>query len=155
MANVKPIPDGYTSITPYLILTGADRAIDFYKKAFGATELFRMSGPDGRVGHAELQIGNARVMLADEALAQGNSSAQTLGGTPVSILLYVEKCDAVFQQSVDAGAKVVREMKGQFYGDRMGTVQDPFGMIWHIATHVEDVTPEEMERRSKDQHAGA
>lgn len=155
MAKVKPIPDGYTSITPYLILTGADRAIDFYKKAFGATELFRMSGPDGRVGHAELQIGNARVMLADEALAQGNSSAQTLGGTPVSILLYVEKCDAVFQQSVDAGAKVVREMKGQFYGDRMGTVQDPFGMIWHIATHVEDVTPEEMERRSKDQHAGA
>ena len=152
MANtVKPIPDGYTTVTPYLIVRGADRAIEFYKKAFGATELFRMQHENGLVGHAEIQIGNARIMLADE---QGpHKSPQTLGGSPIGILLYVNNSDATFAQSVDAGAKVVREVADQFYGDRTGGVEDPFGFTWYISTHVEDVAADELERRARMQHA--
>lgn len=153
MANtVRPIPDGYTTVTPYLVVRGADRAIDFYKKAFGAKELFRME-EKGRIGHAEIQIGNARIMLADEVPEAGYKSAQTLGGSPVSLLLYVENCDVSFAQAVAAGAKVTREVQNQFYGDRMGGVQDPFGLTWYISTHVEDVSAEELDRRAKQQHA--
>jgi PhnB protein len=148
---VKPIPDGYTSVTPYLIVRGAEHAIEFYKKAFGATELFRMKNESGGIGHAELQIGDARIMLADETPEQ--KSPQTLGGSPIGLLLYVEDCDTTFKQSVNAGAKTVREPADQFYGDRTGGVRDPFGFLWYIATHVEDVSADEMERRAKKQHA--
>lgn len=146
---VKPIPDGYHTVTPYLIVEGAADAIDFYKKAFDATELFRMTGPDGRVGHAEIQIGNSRVMLADEFPGRGIRGPKTIGGSPVSILLYLEDVDTVFNRAVAAGAKVARPVANQFYGDRSGCVEDPFGHNWHIATHVEDVPADEMERRAQ------
>ena len=148
MSSPKPIPAGYHSVTPYLIVKDAAGAIDFYKAAFGATECFRMTQPDGRVGHAEIKIGDSVVMLADEFPERGALSAQTLGGTPVSILLYVENVDRVTQQAVAAGAKLARPVADQFYGDRLGTVTDPFGLQWHISTHKEDVSPEEMRRRA-------
>jgi PhnB protein len=142
---VKHIPEGYHSITPYLIFKGAAAAIDFYKKAFGATELFRMPDTSGkRVGHAELKIGDSHIMLADESPEMGYLSPQTLGGTPVSILLYVEDVDSTVPRAVAAGAKLVRPIKDQFYGDRSGTLQDPFGHVWTIATHIKDVSAEEM-----------
>jgi PhnB protein len=145
---VKPIPEGYHSITPYLIIKGASAAIDYYKKVFGATERMRMGGPGGTIGHAELVIGDSTVMLADEQPDMGHRSPKTLGGTPVSLVLYVEKVDDVFKRAMDAGAKSVRPLENQFYGDRMGTLEDPFGHLWSVATHVEDVSPEEMERRA-------
>ena len=145
---VKPIPDGYHTVTPYLIVHDAAKALDFYKKALGARELFRMAVPDGRVGHAEMQVGNSRFMLADECPEMGAKSATTLGGTPVSVYLYVEDADASFDRAVTAGATVVHPMKDQFYGDRSGTVADPFGLQWHIATHKEDVAPDELHRRA-------
>jgi PhnB protein len=148
MSTVKPIPEGYHTATPYLIVQGGAKAIEFYKNAFGATEILRMAQPDGKIGHAEIKIGDSTIMLADESPERGSRSPQSLGGTPVSILLYVEKVDAVTQQAVAAGAKVVRPVANQFYGDRTGTVQDPFGHQWHIATHVEDVAPEELKRRA-------
>lgn len=151
-SKVKPIPEGYHTATPYLIVSGAANAIEFYKKAFGATELFRMPQPDGRIGHAEIQIGNSRIMLADEHHEIGAKSPQTIGGSPVSILLYVEDADRVFNQAVVAGAKVVRPLQNQFYGDRMGGITDPFGHAWYIATHVEDVSPEELQKRAAAQH---
>jgi PhnB protein len=152
MANkIKPIPDGYHSLTPYLSLKGAGAAIEFYKKAFGATELMRMPAPGGLVGHAEIKVGDSILMLADEC-PEGNKSPQTLGGTPVSLVLYVEDVDAVFQRAVDAGAKVVREPSNQFYGDRSAGVTDPFGHSWYIHTHVEDLTPEEIGKRAAALH---
>jgi PhnB protein len=144
---VKAIPEGYHTVTPYLIVNGAARALDFYRKAFGAKEQVRMPGPDGKVMHAEIQIGDSKVMLADEFPQMGAKSPQSIGGTPVGICLYVAKVDAVYEQAVAAGAKVERPLQDQFYGDRSGTVIDPFGHKWTIATHIEDVTPAEMEKR--------
>jgi len=146
---VKPIPDGYHTVTPYLIVKGAAAALEFYKKAFGATELMRMASPDGKVGHAEIRIGDSPIMLADEFPEMGALSPQSLGGSPVGILLYVPDVDAMAGQAIAAGATVVRPLKDQFYGDRSGTFTDPFGHKWTIATHKEDLSPEEIERRSK------
>ncbi len=147
-SKVKPIPEGYHTATPYLIIKDAARAIEFYKKAFGATELMRMADPSGRIGHAEIRIGDSPIMLADEVPEMGHRSPQSLGGSPVSILLYVEDVDALFSQAVAAGAKVQRPVQDQFYGDRIGGVTDPFGHVWYIATHKEDVSPEEMRKRA-------
>jgi PhnB protein len=144
---VKPIPDGYHSVTPYLICKGAAQAIEFYKTAFGATELMRMPGPDGRLGHAEIRIGDSAVMLADEFPEMGVRGPQSLGGTSVSLMIYVADVDMVFPQAIRAGGKEVRPLTDQFYGDRSGTLEDPFGHKWTIATHKEDVPPEEMQRR--------
>jgi len=152
---VKPIPDGYHSVTPYLIIGTAAEAIEFYKTAFGAIELMRMPAPGGKIGHAEIKIGDSPIMLADEFPEMGYKSPQTLGGSPVSIMIYVEDVDAVFDQAVGAGAKVQRPVKDQFYGDRMGTLEDPFGHVWHVSTHKEDVSAEEMERRAKAASAAA
>jgi PhnB protein len=146
---VKPIPDGYHSITPYLIVQGAAAAIDFYKKVFGATEVFRVPGPGGKVGHAELQFGDSRIMLADEHPEMGAKAPGSFGGTPVGLMLYVADVDARFNRAVAAGATVNKPLADQFYGDRSGTVTDPFGHQWTIATHTEDVSPEEMDRRMK------
>ena len=147
---VKPIPDGYHSVTPYLIVQGAARAIEFYKKAFGATELLRFPGPGGKIGHAEIRIGDSPIMLADEHPEMQARSPQSLGGTPVGILIYVPNVDAMASQAVAAGAKVMRPVKDQFYGDRSGTFEDPFGHQWTIATHKEDVSVEEMQRRLEE-----
>jgi len=141
-------PEGYHTATPYLIIKDAAQAIEFYKKAFGATEVMRFAQPDGRIGHAEIKIGDSHIMLADEFPEMGARSPQSLGGSPVSILLYVEDVDAQAKQAVAAGAKVVRPVKDQFYGDRSGSFEDPFGHQWHIATHVEDVAPDEMHKRA-------
>jgi PhnB protein len=148
--KVQPIPKGYHTVTPYLIVNGAAKAIEFYKKAFGATEIMRMPGPDGKIGHAEIKIGDSPVMMADENPQMGHKNPKALGSTPVSIVLYVEDADKIFNQAVSAGAKAVRPMKDQFYGDRMGTLEDPFGHVWSIGTHVEDVSPEEMKRRMSE-----
>ncbi len=147
-SRAKPIPEGYHSATPYLIVRDAASAIEFYKKAFGATELMRMADPSGRIGHAEIRIGNSPIMLADEVSEMGYRSPQSLGGSPVSILLYVEDVDAVFSQAIAAGAKVQRPVADQFYGDRIGGVTDPFGHVWYVATHKEDVSPEELRKRA-------
>jgi PhnB protein len=144
--NVRPIPQGYHTATPYLICKDAAAAIEFYKKAFGAQEIMRMPMPGGKIGHAEIKIGDSMIMLADENPEIQAKSPQQLGGTPVSILLYVEKVDNVFKQAVAAGAKAVREPQDQFYGDRSSWVTDPFGHSWYIHTHVKDVTPEEMRK---------
>jgi PhnB protein len=148
---VKPIPEGYHSATPYLIIGGAAKAIEYYKKAFGATELMRFPTPDGKVGHAEIKIGDSQIMLADEYPEMGYKSPQALGGSPVSIMLYVEDVDSVFKRAVAAGGTVKEAVQDKFYGDRGGTLIDPFGHIWHIATHKEDVSLEEMERRARAQ----
>lgn len=153
-STVKPIPEGYHTVTPYLIVKGAARAIDFYARAFGAKELFRMAQPDGRVGHAELQIGDSRVMLADEYPEIGAKSPQAYGGSAVTIHLYVPDVDAVVERAVAAGAQLTRPVADQFYGDRNGGVTDPFGHAWFVSTHVEDVSPEEIERRAAAQHGG-
>lgn len=142
---VKPVPDGYHTVTPYLIIKDAANALEFYKKAFGATEIMRLPGPDGKVGHAEIKIGDSPIMLADECPEM--QGPHSLGGTPVSILLYVEDVDALAKRALAAGATVRRPVQDQFYGDRMGTFVDPFGHVWSIATHKEDVAPEEMNKR--------
>jgi PhnB protein len=147
--SVKPIPDGYHTVTPYLIVKDAARALDFYKEAFGATASMCMAGPGGKVMHAEIKIGDSAIMMADEFPEMGARSPQTYGGTPVSLALYVEDVDTVAGQAIAAGAKVLRPVADQFYGDRTGTLEDPFGHVWTIATHKEDVTPEEMQRRSE------
>ena len=147
--KVKPIPEGYHTATPYLIIKGAAAALEFYKNAFGAIELCRMPNPDGRVGHAEIKVGDSIIMLADEHPEIGARSPETYGGTPVSLMLYVEDVDAVFNRAVAAGAKVERPVTNQFYGDRTGGIIDPFGHKWYLATHVEDVSTEEMLRRAK------
>jgi len=156
MANVKPIPAGYHSVTPYLIIKGAADAIDFYKKAFGATELFRMEH-EGKVGHAEIKIGDSPIMLADEHPGMGYVSPKTLGGTPVSLMIYVENVDTIYKQAIKSGGEEVKALQDQFYGDRSGTLKDPFGHVWTVATHKEDVTPEEMDKRiaaAASAHAG-
>jgi PhnB protein len=147
---VKPIPDGYHSVTPYLIVSGAARALDFYKKAFGATELMRMPGPGDKIMHAEIKIGDSPIMLADEFPERNIRGPQALGGTPVGLMIYVPDVDTVFNRAVAAGAKVETPLTNQFYGDRSGTVADPFGHKWTISTHVEDVPPAEMEKRAKE-----
>jgi PhnB protein len=151
---VKPIPEGYHSVTPYLIIHGAADAIEFYKKAFGATELFRFPAPDGKIGHAEIKIGDSPIMLADEFAEMGYKGPDTPGGSPVSIMLYVEDVDTVFNRAVEAGASVKEALQDKFYGDRMGTLTDPFGHRWHVGTHKEDVSMEEMEQRAKAAHGG-
>jgi PhnB protein len=145
---VKPIPDGYHTVTPYLIVKGAAGALEFYKKAFGATELMRMADPTtGKVGHAEIKIGDSVLMLADEHPEMGFRGPQSLGGSAVGICLYVEDVDARFTNAVAAGATVSRPLQDQFYGDRSGTVTDPFGHVWTISTHKEDLTPEQIHQR--------
>lgn len=144
---VQPIPEGYHSVTPYLHVRDAARAIDFYCQHFGATELVRMPMPDGRVGHAELKIGDSMIMLADEHPEAGVVGPQSLKGTSVSIALYTSDCDAMFHRAVAGGARVLRPLADQFYGDRSGTIEDPFGHTWTIATHTEDLTPEETMKR--------
>ena len=145
----KPIPDGYRTATPYLIVKGAAEAIEFYKRAFGATEMLRMADPQGKVGHAEIKIGDSVIMLADEHPAMGYRGPRSIGGSSVSILLYIGDVDTVFERAVKAGAKAQRPVMNQFYGDRSGTLEDPFGHVWTVATHVEDVAPEEMQRRAE------
>ena len=151
---VKPIPDGYHTATPYLIIGGAADAIEFYKKAFGATELFRFPTPDGQIGHAEIKIGDSPIMMADEFPEMGYKGPQTLGGSPVSLMIYVEDVDTVFNRAVEAGATVKEAVSDKFYGDRIGTLTDPFGHVWHVSTHKEDVSIEEMKRRAKAAHGG-
>jgi PhnB protein len=146
---VKPIPDGYSTATPYLVIKGAAKAIDFYKSAFGATEIMRFPGPDGKLAHAEIQIGTSRIMLADENPEMGHRSPQSIGGSAGGIMLYVDDADRVFVRAVENGATVMQAMKDQFYGDRSGSLTDPFGHQWTIATHVEDVSMEEMKRRAE------
>lgn len=157
MSNVKPIPEGYHSVTPYLHIRGAADAIGYYKKVFGATEIMRMPSPGGKVGHAEIRIGDSMVMLADENPQIGALSPQSVGGTSFGLAVYVANVDAVVQKAVESGAKLLSPVKNQFYGDRSGTITDPFGHRWYIATHVEDVTPEEMQKRmaAASAHAGA
>ena len=145
--KVNPIPADYAGITPYLSVKGAADAIDFYKKAFGAIEMMRLPNPDGTLGHAEIKIGNALVMLADEYPDYGNLSPKTLGGSSVRLHMYVEDVDAFFEKAVAAGAKVLIPVADQFYGDRSGRLEDPFGHVWLVSTHIEDVAPEEMQKR--------
>jgi PhnB protein len=151
MSKVSYIPNDYNTITPYLIIKGAAQAIEYYKKVFGATEAVRMNGPDGKVGHAELKIGNSRIMLADEnpSMGQGHASASTIGTSPVSLYVYLPDVDRVIRQAVVEGAKILKPVEDQFYGDRSGFIQDPFGHFWSVATHVEDVSPKELEERMK------
>jgi PhnB protein len=145
---VKPIPEGYPRVTPYLIVDGASAAIDFYTSVLGATERMRMSAPDDKVGHAELEIGDSVIMLADESPEMDARSPRTVGGTPVSLHVYVEDADGTFQRAVGAGATALQQVEDKFYGDRSGSFEDPFGHRWHVATHVEDVPPGEMEKRA-------
>ena len=144
---VKPIPDGYHSVTPYLIVSNGVGALEFYKQAFGATELMRMEQPGGKIGHAEIQLGDSRVMLADEFPEMGAKSPDSIGGSPVGLMLYVPDVDARFKQALAAGAKELRPVKDQFYGDRSGTLVDPFGHQWTIGTHTEDLSDEEIQQR--------
>jgi PhnB protein len=145
----KPIPEGYHSVSPYLAVDDAAAAIEFYKRAFGAKERLRMDAPGGKIGHAELEIGDSVVMLSDPFPQSSTKSPKELGGTSCSVMLYVEDVDEVFKQAVDAGATVTMEVENQFWGDRFGSVTDPFGHAWSISTHVEDVPPEEMAERAK------
>ncbi|HTD78270.1 MAG TPA: VOC family protein [Chloroflexota bacterium] len=148
--SVRPIPEGYHSVTPALLVRGGAQAIDFYTRAFGARELGRMPAPDGqRIWHAELQIGDARLMLADEFPDMGGHAPESLGGTPVCLHLYVEDADATVQRAVDAGATVIQPLMDAFWGDRYGRIKDPFGHEWSVATHIEDVPEEEMRRRAE------
>lgn len=148
MPDVKPIPDNYPRLSPYLCTDGASDAIEFYGTVFGATERMRIPGPDGKVGHAELQIGDSLVMLSDEYPEMEVRGPKAIGGTPVTISVYVEDVDAVFDRAVKAGAKPIRSVEDQFYGDRSGQFEDPFGHRWSVATHIEDVSPEEMAKRA-------
>jgi PhnB protein len=148
MANVKPIPDGYPRVTPYLHVDGAGAAIEFYENVLGASERMRMAGPDGKIGHAELEVGDSLIMLADEHPDMGILGPKSIGGTPVTISVYVEDVDDVFERALEAGASSLRSVENQFYGDRSGQFEDPFGHRWSIATHVEDVPPDEMAKRA-------
>jgi PhnB protein len=152
---LKPIPDGYRAVTPYLAVDDAAAAITYYKKAFGAKERLRMNAPDGKIGHAELEIGDSLVMLSDPFPQASTQPPKDLGGTTSSVFLYVEDVDAVVKKAVDEGATVAMEVADQFWGDRFGSVIDPFGHVWSIATHVEDVAPEEIAGRAKQAMAGA
>jgi PhnB protein len=150
VADVKPIPDGYPQLAPYLAIDGAEAAIEFYGRVFGARERMRMPAPEGKIGHAELEIGDALIMLADEFPEMSAPSPKRIGGSPVTISLYVDDVDAVFESALEAGATELRAVENQFYGDRSGQFEDPFGHRWSIATHVEDVAPEEMEKRAAE-----
>jgi PhnB protein len=149
-SQVKPIPQGFHTATPYLTLNDAARAIDFYKRAFGAQEVMRMNGPGGKIGHAEIKIGDSIIMLADEMPGSGSRSPQSLSGTTAGIFLYVENADAVFNQAVSAGAQVEAPLADMFWGDRFGSLKDPFGHSWSVATHKEDVAPAEMSKRMQE-----
>ncbi len=150
MTNAKWKPDGYHTVTPYLTIKGVAKAIEFYKKAFGAQEVHQMPGPEGKIMHAEIRIGDSLIMLADEFPDMPcGKSPQTLGGSPVTVFMYVENVDTVFNQATAAGATVVMEPKDQFWGDRFGNLVDPFGHNWALATHIEDVSPEEMKKREE------
>ena len=151
--TVKSTPEGYEGVTPYLICANAEAAIDFYKKAFGAEELFRIGTP-GMVGHAELKVGNAIFMLADEHPDMGMLGPKAIGGTPVSLMIYVENVDDFAKNAVDAGLEVIKPVSDQFYGDRSGMFRDPFGHQWSFATHIEDVSPEEMNQRAAAMYGG-
>ena len=146
---VSPIPEGYHSVTPYLVMKNAAAAIEFYKEAFGAVELLRMAAPGGKIGHAEIKIGDSPVMLADEYPDMGFKGPESLGGTPVSLMIYVDDVDKIFPQAIAAGGKEVRPLQNQFYGDRSGTLTDPFGHVWTVSTHVEDVPEEELAKRAE------
>jgi PhnB protein len=152
MPSVKPIPDGYRSLTPYLIVAGGAEAIAFYEQAFGAKVRLRLDRPDGKIGHAELEIGDSVVMLADEYEPMGAKAPAAYGGSPVSLHLYVADVDAVAATAVAAGAALKRPVENQFYGDRLGTIEDPFGHVWHVSTHIEDLSPEEIGRRAAAAH---
>lgn len=152
---VRPIPTEYHRVTPYLVMKNAAKAIDFYRNVFDAKERMRLPTPDGTIAHAEIQIGDSIVMLSEEAPERGFRGPQSFGGTPVSLLLYVENVDTVFKKAITAGAKEMRPVKNQFYGDRSGTLTDPFGHCWTIATHVEDVRPEELQKRMQTAMSGA
>jgi PhnB protein len=145
----KPIPEGYHTLSPYLAVDDAARALEYYAQAFGAQELMRMDTPEGKVAHAELTLGDSRIMLSDTFPQSSTRSPKELGGTSAGIFMYVEDVDAVVKQAVDAGATITMEVADQFWGDRFGTITDPFGHVWSIATHVEDVPPEEMEERAR------
>jgi PhnB protein len=147
---VNPIPEDYPRVTPYLIVDGAADAIDFYKTVLGAAERMRMEGPEGKVGHAELELGNSVIMLADEHPEMDAHGPKSVGGTPVSLHVYVEDADSVFERATEAGAKSLRAVEDKFYGDRSGSFEDPFGHQWHVATHVEDVPPDEMSKRAEE-----
>jgi PhnB protein len=153
-AAVSPIPKGYHTITPYLHVRGAAEAIEFYKRAFGAEELFRMQAPGGPVMHAEMKIGSSPFMLSEEMEDWGNRSPSTLEGTSFSMMVYVEDCDALFRRAIEAGATEVMPLTDHFYGDRSGVVADPFGHKWNLSTHVEDVPPDEMDRRMNEMMGG-
>jgi PhnB protein len=146
MADVKPIPEGYHSLTPYLIVEGGAKALEYYKNAFGATELFRMEH-EGKIAHAEMKIGDSPFMLSDEHPEMGYKGPKSIGGSAVGLMIYVDDCDAVFKQAITAGGTEKKAIQDQFYGDRSGTLEDPFGHIWTVATHKEDVTPEEIDKR--------
>ena len=152
---VKPIPDGYPQVTPYLVVDGAAAAIEFYNSVLGTTERMRMPAPGGKIGHAELELGNSVIMLADEAPEVGALSPPTVGGSPVTLMVYVEDVDDVVARAEQAGATVLRPVENQFYGDRSGQFEDPFGHRWSVASHVEDVSPEEMGRRMAEMPDGA
>jgi PhnB protein len=152
--TAKPIPEGHRTVTPYLALKGGAKALDFYKQAFGATELYRLAMPDGRIGHAEIRLGDSVIMLADEFPEHGFRAPQTVGGTPVNLHLYVEDVDAFVKRAVAAGAKEVKPVMDQFYGDRSGQLEDPFGHLWWVATHKEDLSPEEIQKRAAAMFAG-
>ena len=149
-SKVQPIPKGYHSVTPYLVVDDATKAIDFYKRAFGARESMRMATPNGKISHAEIQIGDSMIMLSEEMPGSSNKSPRSLGGSPVAIFLYVDDVDSVFNQAKSAGAKVEMPLADQFWGDRYGKVVDPFGHSWSLATHKEDVSPEEMKKRAQE-----
>jgi|SRR5215469_11555873 len=157
--RTNPIPQGYHSVTPYIVVNDAARAIEFYKRAFGATEVMRMPGPAGKLAHVELELGDSLIMLSDEMPNNVVRSPQTVGGTTVGVFLYVEDVDKVFQQAKSAGAKEETPVADMFWGDRYGTLSDPFGHTWSLATHIEDVAPEEMAKRAQaaraefEQHA--
>ena len=150
MAAVKPIPEGYPPVTPYLVGEGAGAAIEFYGTVFGTRERMRLPGPDGTIGHAELELGDSLIMVADESPQLGIRGPRAVGGTPVTISVYVEDVDGVVERAAQAGARVLRPVEDQFYGDRSGQFEDPFGHRWSVATHVEDISPEEMRRRAAD-----
>ena len=151
--KVKPVPDGHRTVTPYLAIKNAAKALDFYQRAFGAVESYKLMMPDGRVGHAEIRLGDSLIMLADEFPEYGGKAPDTLGGSPVSMHLYVEDVDAFVKKAVAAGAKERKPVADQFYGDRSGQLEDPFGHLWWVATHKEDVPPAEMQKRAEKMFA--
>jgi PhnB protein len=155
MPKVKPIPDGYPQVTPYLSINGANEAIEFYTTVFGAKERMRLPAPGGKVGHAELEFGDSLIMLADEFPDMGARSPKTIGGSPVTLSVYVEDVDDVFARALKAGATETRPVQDQFYGDRLGQFEDPFGHVWAVATHIEDVAPDEMAKRAAEMMGGS